>query len=127
MKVSEKVKNELDKRFQMVIKTPASFDFFVAIHDFIEHIESNPSLSKGPLSHHLPNKYKHLKQIHQGLKDINSKPGADLGHTRCMVMVELKRIKDNNVSEGNSFWKKRELFRKLVEEIYEKLNPDHAA
>jgi hypothetical protein len=30
-----KVKNELDKRFQKVAKTPASFDFFAAIHDFV--------------------------------------------------------------------------------------------
>lgn len=131
MKLSEKVKSDLDRKFQKVIKTPASFDFFVAIHDFIEHIELNPSLSSGLSSRikpnrkqNIPNKYNHLKQIYQGFEDVNGKPGVDLGHARCMVLVELNRIKNKDVSESNSFWKKRELFRKLTGEIHKRLSPE---
>lgn len=134
MKMLGKVKSELDKKFQTVIKTPASFDFFVAIHDFIEHIELNSSLSISLSSRTKPNreqdilnKYNHLKQIYQGFEDVNSKPGVDLGHTRYMVRAELDRIKNKEVLENNSFWKKRELFRKLTEEIYERLRPDYIA
>ena len=134
MKISGKVKNDLDKKFQMVIKTPAGFDFFVAIHDFVEHIELNSSFSNNLSSRlkpnreqNIPNKYNHLKQIYQGLEDADGKPGVDLGHARCMVLVELNRIKNKDVSENNSFWKKRELFRKLTGEIYEGLSPDYVA
>jgi len=134
MKLSGKVKNDLDKKFQTVIRTPASFDFFVAIHDFVEHIELNSSFSSGLSSgtklnreQNIPTKYGHLKQIYQGLEDAHGKPGVDLGHARCMVLVELNRIKNKDVSESNSFWKKRELFRKLTGEIYEKLCPDYVA
>ncbi len=127
-----KVKSDLDEKFQKISKTPASFDFFVAIHDFIEHIELNPSLSKNLASYTKSNqemkissKYSHLKRIYQGLEDVNIKSNADLGHERYMVIIELNKIKNKNVSENNSFWKKRELFRKLTEEIYEilSLNP----
>jgi len=134
MKPIGKVKTDLDKKFQKVLKTPAGFDFFVAIHDFIEHIESNSSLSNGlsprlkpNREQNIPNKYNHLKQIYQGLEDVNGQPGVDLGHARCMVLVDLNKIKNKDISESNSFWKKRELFRKLTEEIYERLIPDYAA
>ena len=131
MKSLEKVKSDLDKKFQKVLKTPASFDFYVAIHDFIEHIESNSSLLAGLSSRLKPNrelniqgKYSYLKQIYQGLEDVNSKPGVDLGHARYAVLIELNRIRNKEASESNSFWKKRELFRKLTGEIYKRLNPD---
>lgn len=134
MKLSGKKKNDLDKKFQMVIKTPAGFDFFVAIHDFIEHIESDSSFSSSLSSsiklnreQNIPAKYNHLKQIYQGLEDANGKPGVDLGHARCMVLVELNRIKNKEISESNYFWKKRELYRKLTEEIYGRLSPDYVA
>lgn len=134
MKSLRKVKSDLDKKFQKVIKTPASFDFFVAIHDFIEHIELNSSLSSSLSSRTKPNreqnilnKYNYLKRIYQGFEDVNGKSGVDLGHARCMVLLELNKIKNKNVSENNSFWKKRELFRKLTEEIYERLSPDYVA
>jgi len=134
MKISVKVKNDLDKKFQTVLKTPASFEFFIAIHDFIEHIELNPSFSSNLSSRlkpnreqNIPNKYSHLRQIYQGLEDANGKSSVDLGHTRCMALVELNRIKNKDISENNSFWKKRELFRKLTEEIYERLSPDYVA
>lgn len=128
MKLTLKVKNGLDVKFQKVLATPASFNFYVAIHDFVEHIETNSSLSKS-LSERIKsnrelrisNKYGTLKQIYQGLKDTNVKTNADLGHVRYMVLRELNQIRNNNFSEGNSFWKKRELFRKLAAEIYERL------
>ncbi len=131
MKTTEKVKSVLDRKFQKVQKTPASFDFFVAIHDFVEHIELNSSLS-GSLSPriklnkelNIPNKYGYLKQIYQGLEDAGDTSDADLGHTRYAALVELNRIRNKDVSESNSFWKKRELSRRLVGEIYRRLNPD---
>jgi len=134
MKPIGKVKTDLDKKFQKVLKTPAGFDFFVAIHDFIEHIESNASLSSGlsprlkpNREQNIPNKYNHLKQIYQGVEDASGQPGVDLGHARCMVLVDLNKIKNDDVSESNPFWKKRELFRKLTGEIYERLSPGYVA
>ncbi|MDP2669177.1 MAG: hypothetical protein Q8P07_05080 [bacterium] len=125
-----KVKNGLDEKFHKVLVTPANFDFYVAIHDFVEHIEFNPSLSKN-LSQRIktnrelriPSKYGALKQIYQGLKDTNIKTNADLGHARYMVLRELNQIRNKDFSEGNSFWKKRELFRKMAVDVYERLSP----
>lgn len=126
----EKVKSDLVEKFQKVLHTPASFDFFMAIHDFVEHIELNFSLSDS-LSHtiksnrmlKIPNKYSSLKQIYQGLEDADTTSNADLGHARYMILQDLNRIRNKDFSENNSFWKKRELFRKLTGEIYERLNP----
>lgn len=125
-----KVKSSLAKKFQKVLKTPASFDFFVAIHDFVRHIELNPALSGAVLSNakanqalNIPAKYTNLKRIYQGLEDANNRSDVDLGHTRYAVIVELNRIRNNDVSDSNSFWKKRELFRKLAGEIYQRLSP----
>jgi hypothetical protein len=129
MKPTEKVKNDLDKKYQKVVETPAGFDFFSAIHDFVKYIESNPALCGSLSSRVKPNrdgniavKYNHLKQIYQGFEDVHRKPGVDLGHARYMTLIELSKIKDNQVSESNPFWKKRELFRKLTGEIYARLN-----
>lgn len=129
----EKVKSGLDEKFQKISKTPAGFDFFVAIHDFVEHIELNPSLSKNLSSFMKANqelrisgKYGYLKKIHQGMKDAGTKSKADLGHDRMMVLVELNKIKNKDVSDNNSFWKKREIFRKSTGEIYEILSPSLA-
>ncbi len=131
MKLLEKVKSDLDEKFQKVLKTPASFAFFVAIHDFIEHIELNSPLSDSLSSRikpnqklKIPSKYGYLKQIYQGLEDADIKSSVDLGHARYMVIQDLNRIRNKNFSESNSFWKKRELFRKLTGEIYERLNPN---
>ena len=130
MKTAEKVKSGLDEKFQKISKTPAGFDFFVAIHDFVELIELDKALSKNLTSFMKANqelrisgKYGNLKKIHQGMKDANTKSKADLGHDRMMVLVELNKIKNNDVSENNSFWKKREIFRKVTGEIYEILSP----
>lgn len=133
MKLNEKVKTDLDKKFRKVLKTPVGFAFFVAIHDFIEHIESNSSLSCS-LSHRIkpnrelriPSKYSYLKQIYQGLEDANIESNVDLGHERYMILQELNRIRNKNFSENNPFWKKRELFRKLTSEIYARLNQNPA-
>lgn len=124
-----KTRGDLDKKFQKVLTTPAGFDFFVAIHDFVEYIESNSSLAEG-LSNRtksnrdlkIPEKYGCLKQIYQGLEDIRIKTNNDLGHSRYMILEDLKKICNNNLSESNSFWKKRESFRKMTGEIYERLN-----
>ncbi|MEK9186391.1 MAG: hypothetical protein AAB885_02270 [Patescibacteria group bacterium] len=126
-----KVKVGLDKKIQKVLKTPASFGLFVAIHDFIKYIELNPALSAIVLSNakankelKIPDKYINLKRIYQGLEDANTKSNVDLGHTRYAVIVELNRIRNNDVSDTNSFWKRRELFRGLAGEIYQRLSPD---
>lgn len=129
MTTTEKRKLDLNKKFQRVQETPASFDFFVAIHDFIKHIEANPFFSGG-LSERVKanrdldiiNKYDYLKTIYQGLEDINVKSSADLGHTRYMVIRELSQIQNKETSESNSYWRKRELFRKLVALVNERLN-----
>ena len=128
-----KARGELDKKYHKVLKTPAGFAFFVAIHDFIEHIELNKTLSKN-LSERLkanrdlniPVKYNHLKLIYQGLEDAEDKSNLDLGHTRYAVLLELDKIRNNNVTESNSFWKKRETYRKLTAEIYNRLVPSEA-
>src|SRR3989338_775086 len=116
MKLSETMKLELDRRFQKVLATPASFDFLVAIHDFVQYIELS-SLSK-----RLPIQYAHLKQIYQGVKDSGAKSKGDLGHARYMVIHDLNRIQNNEFSQNNLFWRKQEFFRKLAIEIHEKLN-----
>lgn len=129
MKQQGKIRSDLDVKFKKVLATPASFAFFVAIHDFVEHIESEPFLAKG-LSDRIKinreldvaNKYAYLRKIYQGLEDINTESNADLGHARYAVMLELSRIQNNDVSDSNSFWKKRELSRKLASTIYERLN-----
>lgn len=129
MKAAEKRKSDLDKKFKKVLETPASFDFFTAIHDFIKHIELNPFLSKGLSARvkankelDIANKYNYLKKIYQGLEDMNKKSGVDLGHARYMIIRELNQIKNKEILGSNSFWKKRELFRKLAGIIYERLN-----
>jgi len=130
MALKGKTKLDLDKKYKKVLKTPASFDFFVAIHDFIEQIESDSSLVKILLSKaganvelKIPAKYDYLKIIHQGLKDAKNKSDADLGHARYAALLELNKIKDNDVSDSNSFWKKREVMRKFVSDIYGRLVP----
>ena len=129
MKLSAKVKAGLDKKFQKVSQTPASPDFFTAIHDYIEYIEGNEALATSLSQRvkinrelNIPTKYDYLKKIYQGLEDINSKSDADLGHARYAVIIELNRIRNKEASESNSIWKKRELFRKLAGEVHERLS-----
>lgn len=124
----KKLNANLQKKFQKVLATPASFDFFVAIHDFVGLIEANSALAKG-LSDRIKinkeldinSKYNYLKKIYQGLEDINTKSTADLGHERYMTLQDLNRIQNKQLSNNNSFWKKRELSRKLTGLVYERL------
>ncbi len=129
MKSIKKTKSGLSKKFQKILETPASFDFFMAIHDFIEYIELSPALAVGVSSRikinremDIPSTYGYLRQIYQGLEDINTKSTADLGHARYGVIKELNRIQNKDVSESVSLWKKRELFRKLAGEVYTRLD-----
>jgi hypothetical protein len=129
MALHKKIKADLDKRYEKVMNTPVGFVLFAAIHDFIAHIEANPDLTSG-LSERIkvnrdlgiPNKYSSLKQIYQGVEDVNTETTKDIGHTRYMVVRDLSRIQKNEISESNFFWKKREFFRKLTGEVYERLD-----
>lgn len=128
MKPLEKTKLALDKKIQKVVDTPASFAFFVAIHDFIECVETDPVLVKAftklkiDPEKNLSTKYGHLKQIHRGIKDLGIPLGDDLGHDRNVVVRDLGRIRGKEMSDSNSFWKKRELWRKLATEVHGKIN-----
>lgn len=130
MKILPKVKLGLEKKYQKVVKTPASFEFFEAVHDFVKFIESNKELAnnlsprlKANVALNIPNKYNYLKMIYQGLEDANTETNEDLGHTRYSVLLELKKIRNKDVSESNSFWKRREVARESIGEIYQRLNP----
>lgn len=129
MKIPSKTKVNLDKMFQKVLETPASFDFYIAIHDFVECIEKNAPLSRNLSQNskinqdsNMAGKYNYLKQIYQGIEDIRSSSKSDLGHARYSVIRELHGIERRDVSDSNSFWKKRELFRKLAGEIHSRLS-----
>lgn len=128
MKPLRDVKSELDKRFRKVVDAPANFAFFVAIHDFIEYVEFDTALSRG-LSRlkinreaEFSNKYIFLKQIYRGVEDIMTPTDADLGHERNTVLRDLTRIRNKETHDSNSFWKKRELWKKLSKEVHEKLS-----
>lgn len=130
MVTKDKSKSGLDKKFQKVQETPASFEFFMAIHDFIEYIEGNQAFKKILSAKNAINselkistKYDYLKLIYQGLQDSKTKSDADLGHSRYAVILELNKIKDNDVSNSNSFWKKRDVIRKFATDIYSRLVP----
>ena len=131
MKLLKKTKLDLDKRFQKVLQAPEGFGLFEAIHGFIEYIELNPAFSdnltyRTKISRELniPTKYGYLRQIYQGLEDTSVKTNKDLGHARYMNVRDLSRIRNQEFSESNFFWRKRALFRKLAGEIYERLNVD---
>jgi hypothetical protein len=115
MKPIAKKTGTLKKKLQKVIETPAGFAFFVAIHDFVEHIELYAS-SAG-----LPVKYSQLKQIHQGIKDTKVHSEKDLGHERYMTIQDLTRIQKQELSDSNPLWKKREVLRSLSVEVYERI------
>jgi hypothetical protein len=128
MKTLQKRKSGLDKKFQKVSRTPASFAFFVAIHDFIEYIELDTFLAGGLSQRiktnkelNIPNKYDHLRMIYQGVEDTHPKSDVDLGHDRYSVVRELSKIQNKDFSNSNTFWKKRDLFRRLTGEVYDRL------
>ncbi|MEK9179875.1 MAG: hypothetical protein AAB897_00455 [Patescibacteria group bacterium] len=128
MKPLLKAKSNLDKKFKKVAATPASFAFFVAIHDFIECVELDPALSQGfsrlkiNREKDLSTKYINLRQIHQGVKDLATPTSEDLGHDRNVVVRDLSRIRAQEMSDSNTFWKKRELWRKLATEVHGNIN-----
>jgi len=125
----KKIKIDLDKKFRKVIKTPASFAFFMAIHDFVKYIELSSVLSKS-LSYNIktnrdlgiPVKYGYLKQIYQGIEDANTNSDDDLGHERHAIVRDLNLIQKEETFDRNMFWKKRETFRRLTVQIFERLD-----
>jgi len=127
MKDAKQIQSMLDKKLKKVRETPENFSLFVSLHDFVGYIESTPSFAtffdnaKRGRAKELPVKYSVLKQVYQGIEDIDIKTTDDLGHDRFVAIRELGLIRANNLSENNSFWKKRELFRKLTNEIHQTL------
>ena len=121
----------LEKKFQKVQQAPEGFGLFEAVHDFIEYIESHPTFADS-LSYktkinrelNIPTKYGYLMQVYQGLEDFNAKANEDLGHARYMNVRDLNRIKSQELSESNFFWRKRAVFRKLAGEVYERLSTE---
>ena len=125
---TKQIKEGLDKKLKKVRETPENFALYVSLHDFVHYIESIPSFapffddSRKGRAKELPIKYSFLKQVYQGIEDIDVKTTDDLGHDRFVAIRELTLIRANNLSENNSFWKKRELFRKLVNEVHTTLH-----
>jgi len=133
MQSQEKTKLDLDRKYLKVMKTPASFALYEAIHSFVQYIELNPTLSK-KLSYKIkanrdlgiPAKYGSLRQIYQGIEDINIESDDDLGHERYTTICDLNRIQSGETLENNVFWKKREVLKKSTVKIYERLNVEIA-
>jgi hypothetical protein len=125
MKSTEKIKSVLDQKIKEVRETPASFSFFVSLHDFVEYIERTPSFAvffsgtkKGSREKELTAKYAIMRKVYQGIEDIDISTTADLGHDRYVAIRDLNLIRSKNVSDNNSFWKQREILRKLAGEIH---------
>ena len=129
MTSQENLKLNLDKKYLKVMKAPESFVLYKAIHGFVRHIELNPNLFAS-LSSKLKvnrdqgilNKYDSLRKIYQGIEDANTQSDDDLGHERHATIRDLNRIQDGETLESNAFWKKREAFKKLTVQIYERLD-----
>lgn len=130
MTLRESVKTALDRKFHEINDPSAGFSFFVSIHNFVEYIESAPSFStffainqKGSRIPELSAKYFILKQVYQGIEDIDSHTKDDLGHDRYVAIRELSQIRNKDFSEGNnSFWRRRELIRKVAGETHKMLS-----
>src|SRR5581483_1678879 len=128
MKSNAAVRSALTSKFERVKNTPAGFDFFVSIHDFIQYIESTPSFDvflkgeKAARRKEMPIKYFVLRQIYQGIEDVDVVTKNDLGHDRYVAIRELGLIRKQETSESNSLWKRREMARKLIGEIYKTLD-----
>lgn len=114
MQSSSKESLELKRRFDLLMNTPASFDFFLAIHDFVEQIERHSAFPRLKLTA----KYVQLKQIYQGLEDSAIKTDSDLGHDRYMMIQDLLRIKQRDVSDSNPIWKKRDVLRTICADTH---------
>lgn len=125
----EEVQLKLDKKFHKVSETLAAFDLFVAIHDLVKYIESTPVLIKGLSGNIKANKelnvaakYASLKNIYQGLEDIDVQSNRDLGHARYYAIRELNQIRRGETSESNTLWRKREGFKKFAKVLHERLH-----
>jgi hypothetical protein len=123
---AKKIKLVLDRKLKKVRETPASFTFFVSLHDFVQYIESTPSFAvffsgtkKGSRASEISPKYSVLREVYQGIEDIDVRTTNDLGHNRYVAIRDLSLIRNNDVSENNSFWKRRELLRKVAGEIHQ--------
>ncbi|MGC9599049.1 MAG: hypothetical protein ABSE18_01535 [Minisyncoccia bacterium] len=128
MASAKKIKLVLDRKLKEVCETPASFTFFVSLHDFVKYIESTPSFAvffsgakKGGRAKELSPKYSVMRQVYQGIEDIDVRTTNDLGHDRYVAIRELSLIRNKDVSDNNSFWKRRELLRKVAGEIHHTL------
>ena len=125
---AKKTQLVLDKKLKKVCDTPASFAFFVSLHDFVEYIEATPafavffSSAKRNRAAEISSKYSILRQIYQGIEDIGVRTKDDLGHDRRVAIRDLNLIREENVSENNSFWKHREFLRKLAGDIHKTLH-----
>jgi hypothetical protein len=127
--IDKKTKSALDRKLKEIRETPASFTFFISLHDFVEYIESTPSFAvffngtkKGSRAKEISLRYAILKQVYQGIEDLDVQTTADLGHDRNVAIRDLTLIRANNVSENNSFWKRRELLRKIAAETHATLD-----
>ncbi len=126
---AEKIRSVLDRKLRDVRETPASFTFFVSLHDFVQYVESTPSFDiffdgekKGNRASEISPKYSVLKRVYQGIEDIDVRTSNDLGHDRYATIRELSLIRNKDVSDNNSLWKRRELLRKTVGEIHKTLH-----
>lgn len=126
---STKVRSVLGKKVKKVREAPADFKFYVSLHDFIEYIEATPSFevffkgrAKGSRARDLAPKYFVLKQVYQGIEDIDLRTTDDLGHDRYVAIRELGLIRSKILSENNSFWKRREQLRKVAGEVHKTLD-----
>lgn len=125
---SKRIQSVLDRKLKEVRETPPGFTFFVSLHDFVKYIESTPSFSvffsgakRGSRASELSPKYFVMKQVYQGIEDIDATTTNDLGHDRYVAIRELSSIRKNDLSENNSFWKRRELLRKVASETHRTL------
>jgi hypothetical protein len=128
MAPAKKIQSVLDQKLKKVRETPASFPFFVSLHDFVQYIESTPSFAvffsgakRGSRAAELSPKYFVMKQVYQGIEDIDVQTTNDLGHDRYVAIRELSSIRNKDLSENNSFWKRRELLRKVAGETHQML------
>lgn len=120
-----KIKSVLDRKLRKVRETPAGFTFFVSLHDFVQYIESTPSfavflnIGKGSRASEISPRYSILKEVYQGIEDLDVRTTNDLGHNRNVAIRDLNLIRNNDVSENNLFWKRRELLRKIACDIHQ--------
>jgi hypothetical protein len=126
---SKQIQLTLAKKGKKVRETPDGFKFYTSLHDFIEYIEATPSFAvffqgrkKGSRARYLAPKYFVLKQVYQGIEDIDLRTTDDLGHDRYVAIRELGLIRSKDISENNSFWKRREQLRKVAGEVHKTLD-----